>query len=80
MNEVTTPMIPLVSGGWGVWLLYRVITASVQKNVGFILMKKTDKVNKRIHLINSQGKNVYLYTEYIFILLVYILLNSVYPK
>ena len=40
-------------------------------------MKKTDKVNKLIHRFNSQGKNVYLYTEYIFILLVYILLNSV---
>lgn len=40
-------------------------------------MKKADKANKHIQRFNSQWKNVYLYTEYIFILLVYILLNSV---
>ena len=40
-------------------------------------MKKTDKVNKLIHRFNSQGKNVYLYTEYRYTLCAYILLNSV---
>ena len=40
-------------------------------------MKKADKVNKLIQRFNSQWKNVYLYTEYIFILRAYILLNSV---
>ena len=40
-------------------------------------MKKADKVNKLIRRINSQWKNVYLYTEYRYILCAYILLNSV---
>lgn len=40
-------------------------------------MKKADKVNKLIQHINSQWKNVYLYTVYRSILRAYILLNSV---
>ena len=40
-------------------------------------MKKADKSNKPIQYFNSQWKNVYLYTEYRYILRAYILLNSV---
>lgn len=40
-------------------------------------MKKADKANKLVQCFNSQWKNVYLYTEYRYILREYILLNSV---
>lgn len=77
MNEVTTPMLPLDSGGGGGVVIILSNNRKCTKNVGFIHKKKADKANKLIHRVNSHGKNVYLYTEYIFILSAYILLNSV---
>ena len=64
-------------GGGGGVVIINSNTRQCTKNVGFIHKKKADKSNKLIYPVNSHGKNVYLYTEYRYILRAYILLNSV---